>query len=427
MSETNTNVAKQFLDKDGLNALWDKICQTFVGNTKQASDDELGLIKALENTDVQLNELQGHDSDGNNYPVQIISDGTAFVNMPKPETITVVDEKVKNEVITDTTTPYFLLGQSSQNITSKAGTDVNCYIKEGSIYSSCNKVLTEANLEDNEPVQRNDNTWSNVKLDTDGFMGVDVPTIPTSLKNPYSLTIQGNGTTLTNGVYDGSAAKTVNITPASIGAASVDDIPIIPESLKNPNSLTIQANGTTIGTYDGSSAITANITASDIGAAIAGDVTSSNGGHTHTVNATTSTTEVAAKTHNHTVTATGNVSSSFTGTQTNTGNNTSGATVASSGHTHDISGSITVSGQRDTTNLRMFNVSFSFSGSSSATTSTTEVAAKTHNHTVTATGNVSSSFTGTQTTTGNNTSGTTVASSGHTHTTSNDGSHSHTI
>lgn len=42
----------------------------------------------------------------------------------------------------------------------------------------------------------------------------------TSLKNPYSLTIQGNGTTLTNGAYDGSAAKTVNITPSAIGAAA---------------------------------------------------------------------------------------------------------------------------------------------------------------------------------------------------------------
>lgn len=41
----------------------------------------------------------------------------------------------------------------------------------------------------------------------------------TSLKNPYSLTIQGNGTTLTNGTYDGSGAKTVNITPDNIGAA----------------------------------------------------------------------------------------------------------------------------------------------------------------------------------------------------------------
>lgn len=45
----------------------------------------------------------------------------------------------------------------------------------------------------------------------------------TSLKNPYSLTIQGNGTTLTNGVYDGSAAKTVNITKSSIGLGSVEN------------------------------------------------------------------------------------------------------------------------------------------------------------------------------------------------------------
>lgn len=35
---------------------------------------------------------------------------------------------------------------------------------------------------------------------------------PTALKNPSSLTIQKNGTTVTNGTYDGSAAKTVNIT-----------------------------------------------------------------------------------------------------------------------------------------------------------------------------------------------------------------------
>lgn len=41
---------------------------------------------------------------------------------------------------------------------------------------------------------------------------------PSTMKNPYSLTIQGNGTTLTNGTYDGSAVKTVNITPSSIGA-----------------------------------------------------------------------------------------------------------------------------------------------------------------------------------------------------------------
>lgn len=42
--------------------------------------------------------------------------------------------------------------------------------------------------------------------------------IPTSLKNPHALTISLNGTS--QGPYDGSAAKNVNITPGSIGAAS---------------------------------------------------------------------------------------------------------------------------------------------------------------------------------------------------------------
>ena len=44
-----------------------------------------------------------------------------------------------------------------------------------------------------------------------------------SLKNPHAITLQGNGTTLTNGVYDGSVAKTVNITPANIGACKATD------------------------------------------------------------------------------------------------------------------------------------------------------------------------------------------------------------
>lgn len=46
----------------------------------------------------------------------------------------------------------------------------------------------------------------------------DLSNKPTSLKNPNALTVQFNGTT--NTTYDGSAAKTVNITPSGIGAAA---------------------------------------------------------------------------------------------------------------------------------------------------------------------------------------------------------------
>lgn len=51
------------------------------------------------------------------------------------------------------------------------------------------------------------------------WKGARIVTANDTLKNPYSLTIKGNGTTLTNGTYDGSAAKTVDITPSVIGAA----------------------------------------------------------------------------------------------------------------------------------------------------------------------------------------------------------------
>lgn len=57
---------------------------------------------------------------------------------------------------------------------------------------------------------------------TDGLQAVHklafVDQIPTSLKNPYALTISLNGTS--QGPYDGSAAKNINITPSSIGAAT---------------------------------------------------------------------------------------------------------------------------------------------------------------------------------------------------------------
>ena len=52
-------------------------------------------------------------------------------------------------------------------------------------------------------------SWDTLALTTD---------IPSSLKNPYALTLKANGTTLA--IYDGSSAKEANFTYANIGAAS---------------------------------------------------------------------------------------------------------------------------------------------------------------------------------------------------------------
>lgn len=62
-----------------------------------------------------------------------------------------------------------------------------------------------------------------VGVDANGNLCVSVPwtdtnTTYTSLKNPYALTIQVNGTNKV--VYDGSSAQTINFTPALLGAAT---------------------------------------------------------------------------------------------------------------------------------------------------------------------------------------------------------------
>ena len=80
----------------------------------------------------------------------------------------------------------------------------------------------------------------------DKTINITLPTIPSSLKNPYSLTIQKNGTTITT--YDGSTGKTANITvPTKLG-----------ELENNLKPLTFGSK-----TYNGSSEQT--ITAADVG------------------------------------------------------------------------------------------------------------------------------------------------------------------
>lgn len=58
--------------------------------------------------------------------------------------------------------------------------------------------------------------WSSLAYNT--IPWTSVTGRPSSMKNPNALTISLNGAS--QGAYDGSAAKTVNITPASIGAAA---------------------------------------------------------------------------------------------------------------------------------------------------------------------------------------------------------------
>lgn len=86
---------------------------------------------------------------------------------------------------------------------------------------------------------------------------------PASLKNPTALTIQTNGTTAAT--YDGSAAKTVNITKGNIGLGNVDNTADKNKSVASAAKLTTArtvSGGSDITlsfNYDGSGNSTANI------------------------------------------------------------------------------------------------------------------------------------------------------------------------
>lgn len=93
MSVVNDNNRRHFLNYEGLEDLIAKIKDTFVRKNKYATESELGLIKAWDNNGNI--SLQSHNPDAKNYPVQITSDGMAFVNVPETEIPEVVIPEIK--------------------------------------------------------------------------------------------------------------------------------------------------------------------------------------------------------------------------------------------------------------------------------------------------------------------------------------------
>lgn len=89
--------------------------------------------------------------------------------------------------------------------------------------------------------------WSYIKSKADAVYSAkshthtksQITDFPASLKNPTALTIQTNGTTAA--IYDGSAAKTVNVTKGNIGLGNVDNTA---DANKSVNYATTAGNGT---------------------------------------------------------------------------------------------------------------------------------------------------------------------------------------
>ena len=156
----------------------------------------------------------------------------------------------------------------------------------------------------------------------------EITNTPTSLKNPTSITIQGNGTSL--GSYDGSEAKTINLTYSNVGAASAShthtksQITDFPSTLPNANALTLKVNsgtteGTNLYTYTGSSVKSLNIKA----------------GSNITLTASSGTLTISSSYTNTTYSA--GTGLSLSGTTFSLG--TSGVSAGSYGPTSNVSGS----------------------------------------------------------------------------------------
>ena len=198
-------------------------------------------------------------------------------------------------------------------------------------------------------------------------------------KTTGTLTIQTNGVSAIT--FNGSANKSLDITPASIGAATSDHTHsnyalvshthnyagsktsggAATEAAKTTGTLTLQTNGTSAGTFNGSANKTVNITATNIGAAASNHTHSeyASVSHTHLYAGSTTAGGVAteaAKTSGtlsiktngtNALTFNGNANKSLDITPAGIGAATTNHThsgYASASHTHPYAGSSTAGG-----------------------------------------------------------------------------------
>ena len=197
-----------------------------------------------------------------------------------------------------------------------------------------------------------------------------------SVKSSLIVKLNSGSTEGTNMfTFNGSAAKTINITPALIGAAPAShthtkaQITDFPTAMKNPQAITFTGGAT--GTYDGSSAVNINIPTS--GATDENLIIKLNGGTNEGTNQFTFNGEVA-KTINITPTSIGAAASSHT-------HNYAGSSSAG-GAANSVKSSLTVQlngGTEEGDNK------FTFNGSAAKTINITPAligaAAASHTHT----------------------------------------------
>lgn len=198
-----------------------------------------------------------------NNPVLCIYDGTQFIMLGSSSATNIRIDGAANHVV-------MISGQNTL-VTSGRGIGI---ANGFATLDASGKLVQTAKNSDYATTAGIANTVLDGSIVTDSFNSSAVA--PTAAKTSQALTIQLNGTA--QPTFNGSTARTINVTPASIGAATTgaldgvvsdltDGTTVVAQADKVTNALVIMSNsGTALVNYDGSATANMTLSPSNVGA-----------------------------------------------------------------------------------------------------------------------------------------------------------------
>lgn len=198
-----------------------------------------------------------------NNPVLCIYDGIQFIMLGSSSATNIRIDGAANHVV-------MISGQNTL-VTSGRGIGI---ANGFATLDASGKLVQTAKNSDYATTAGIANTVLDGSIVTDSFNSSAVA--PTAAKTSQALTIQLNGTA--QPTFNGSTARTINVTPASIGAATTgaldgvvsdltDGTTVVAQADKVTNALVIMSNsGTALVNYDGSATANMTLSPSNVGA-----------------------------------------------------------------------------------------------------------------------------------------------------------------
>lgn len=198
-----------------------------------------------------------------NNPVLCIYDGTQFIMLGSSSATNIRIDGAANHVV-------MISGQNTL-VTSGRGIGI---ANGFATLDASGKLVQTAKNSDYATTAGIANTVLDGSIVTNSFNSAAVA--PTAAKTSQALTIQLNGTA--QPTFNGSTARTINVTPSSIGAATTgaldgvvsdltDGTTVVAQADKVTNALVIMSNsGTALVNYDGSATANMTLSPSNVGA-----------------------------------------------------------------------------------------------------------------------------------------------------------------